>query len=378
MPAARTRKTTPKVSPMFTRTRDFVRRYVVLDNDSLDVVTTWIMGTWTFSPACTNPATYPYLYVAAPKGSGKTVLGQDVIGSVARDAQNTVGITGPALFRIMAAVDEETGDITNMAPTLAIDEIDATFSGAKDEGLRQILNAGYKRGASVPRAAGKSTINFPVFCPKVLMGIDNGHLPETVTDRSIRIDLHRASPDEMTTIEPFYSFDVEDEAAELSQQLSDWAKQNSCVLREYRPAPIEGFAPRQWEIARTIVQLAHAIGNEDRIRDALSALMTANPERPSGKVLLYRSIFALFAETDEDRLTSKQILERLAQDGVSVPGNSGKGLANVLSEDKIMGDYIRLRADHSGFDPERSPVQRGYFRHKFDGAFFRYLEDEES
>ena len=372
----------PKLAPEFLRTRDYVRRYCVLDQDELDITTVWAMGTWAFSPACQNPATYPYLYVAAPKGSGKTVLGQDVLGGITRRHTSTVGVTGAAIFRMIGTVveDEETGaqEVVSDAPTLALDEIDATFSGAKDEGLRQMLNAGYKRGATVPRANGKTTINFPVYCPKVLMGIDNGHLPETVLDRSIRIDMRRASPAEMTTIEPFYSWDAEDEAAELSAALSVWAKAHSCVLREYRPVEIEGFQPRQWEIARSLVQLAREIGNEPQIREAFRRVMTKNPSKPDHKVTLYQSILNLFTELDEDRVTSNQILERLATDGVNVPGNSGKGLSSVLSEDGVAPDYIRMRKGHPGITDPAKPVQRGYFRHKFDGPFFRYLEDEEA
>lgn len=371
---------TRKIAPEFTRTREFIRRYVILDDDCLDIVTVWAMGTWCFSPRATNPATYPYLYVTAPKGSGKTVLGQDVLGCITRGHQSTVGATGPALFRMLALFDDETGGIIDLAPTLALDEIDATYSGGKDEDLRQVLNAGYKRGATVPRAMGKVSISYPVFCPKVLMGIDNGHLPDTVTDRSIRIDLHRADIAEMATIEPFYSFDVDDEAKELQAELANWAVDNSLVLREYRPESMfdtgELKSPRQWEIARSLVQLAKAIGNEKRIREALATVMTRNPERPTGKVALYRAIMGLYNALDVDRVTSRQILDWLAVEGVSVPGNSGKGLASVVSEDGIAPVYIRLSAEHPGI-VDGQPVQRGYFRHNFDGAFVRYLEDED-
>jgi hypothetical protein len=368
-----------KVAEVFTRTRDYIRRFVVLPDDDLDIITTWTITTWTFSPMCTTPATMPYLYVTGAKGSGKTVLGQDVMGTVCRNHTPTVGITGPGVFRIIGDWDPETGEVVNNAPTLALDEIDATFSGAKDEPLRQMLNAGYRRGATVPRVAGKVTINFPVHCPKILMGIDNGHLPDTVTDRSIRIDLRKATPEQMKGIEPFYIFDVEEEADELSSQLAEWAKQNSMVLRDYRPEPIPDLSPRQWEIARTLVQIAHAVGNEARIREALHTVMTRNPERPDGKVGLYRAIFNLLASMDgehADRVTSRQILAQLDLEGVNVPGQSGKGLASVLSEDGIAPDYIRLRPGHPGII-DGQPVQRGYFRHKFDGVFVRYLDDEE-
>lgn len=370
-----------KIDEVFVRTREFVRRYVVLPDDQTDIVAVWIMGTWTFSPSCQSPATYPYLYVTGAKGSGKTVLGQDVAGAICRNHRATVGMTGPGVFRIIGDWVVETNEIVPYFPTLALDEIDATFSGAKDEALRQMLNAGYRRGAFVPRAAGKTTINFPVYCPKLLMGIDNGHLPDTVTDRSIRIDMRRATPEQMATVQPFYIFDVEDEAAELSQLLSDWAKDHSAVLKDYRPEAIPDLSPRQWEIARTLVQLASVIGNEDHIRTALHRVMTANPDKPDGKVALYRSIFNLFMEVDSDRITSKQILERLAVDDVHVPGDTMKGLSAVLSEDGIGPDYIRFPNGHPGIpskDGKPQPVQRGYFLHKFDGAFVRYLEDDES
>lgn len=376
--------TAKKISPIFTRTREFISRYVIAPtSEDYDVLTVWAMGTWAFSPACTNPATYPYLYLSAEKGSGKTLLGVDVMGAITRSHQPTVGITGPGVFRMIGEVDDETGEVFSVAPTLALDEIDATYSGAKDESLRQMLNAGYKRGSTVPRAFGKVTVQFPVYCPKILMGIDNGHLPDTVLDRSIRIDLRRATEDQMRAVEPFYSFDVEDEAAELQQSLSDWAKDHSLVLREYRPEPIAGFQPRQWEIARSLVQLAHEIGNESEFRAALHRVMTRNPARPSGKVALYQAIFDAFAAMPgehADRITTKQILTELDARGITVPGNSGKGLASVLGEDGIGPDYIRLRDGHPGraiARTEDTPTHRGYYRHKFDGAFLRYLDDDD-
>lgn len=370
-----------KIAPEFTRTREFISRYSHLPtDDDLDLVTLWAMGTWTFSPAAPfNPVTYPYLYLTGAKGSGKTLLGLDVFSYICRNHRAAVNITGPALFRMIGTYDEETGDIISHSPTLALDEIDATYSGNKDEALRGPVNAGYKRGATVPRAAGRTTIDFPVYCPKVLIGIDNGHLPDTITDRCIRVDLVKATPAQLATIQPLYSFDVEDEAAELSQELSDWAKREAMVLREYRPDAIPDLSPRQWEIARSLVQLAKAAGIEKRIRLALHRVMTRRPERPDGKVALYRSILSLFQEVGEDRVTTRQILTRLDADGIRVPGNSGKGLSAVLSADGIKPTYMRLREGanpHSGI-VDGQPVQRGYMRYAFDDAFVEYLDDDE-
>ena len=265
--ATATKKQTP--APEFTRTREFIRRYIVLDADALDVATVWAMHTHLFSPACETPPTTPYLYITAPKGSGKTLFGQDVLGCITRAPMPTVGITGPGLIRLVGGGDDDGGEFEDAdsahaaaAPTLMVDEVDALYAGSKDEVLRMMLNAGYRRGGVVPRVVGKSVVNYSAFCPKVLMGIDNGHLPDTVADRSIRINLKRASADDMLTVEPFYSYEVEDESAELIQELSTWAKRNSEAIKAYKPTPVPEIAkvPRHWEIARTLVQVARAAG----------------------------------------------------------------------------------------------------------------------
>jgi len=373
-----------RTSPEFDRTRALIGRYSVLDPDDLTVATVWAMGTHCFSPACTLPATFPYLYVSGPAGSGKTVFGQDSMGAVCRNHISATGATGSTLFRMLGMENEETGEIENLAPTLFVDEVDTTFSGSKDPDLQRGLDVGYKRGATIPRSAGKSFVQFPVFGPKLLMGIDNGHLPEPVLQRCIRISMTRQTQDQLTAagIEPFYIFDVEDEAAEIQQQLSDWAKRHSHILREYRPTPPEGLTARQWEISRTLVQLAHAIGNETEVVAALLRIFARNPQKPDHKVELYGAIQNLFNETGTDRVTSRQIMDALKLAGIRVPGDSMKGLSAVLSEDGVGPQMVRLPNGHPGIpvDPKTGkpqPVQRGYFRHKFDGPFIRFLEDQE-
>lgn len=380
---------TKKISPEFERTHEFISTFSVLDPDELNIAAVWAMGTWCFSPACRWPYTFPYLYVTGAAGSGKSVFGMDVMGAICRNHHNATGSTGPTLFRTLGSYNEETGEIENYAPTLALDEIDATFSGQKDEQLRQALNVGYKQsGSTIPRASGKTTIDFPVYGPKLMLGIDNGHLPETVASRSIRMDLRKHSQDELEAlhVRAFLPWEVDEEAAELCESLAQWAKANSMVLRDYNPQSPRDLAARQWEIGRTLIQLAHAIGNEQQIMRSLIAVLTRNPERPDAKVTLYQSINKLYVEHDTDRLTSRQILARLTRDGIRVPGQSGKGLAAALSEDGIAPDLIHLPEGHPGIEPDpirarkaagKGNKQRGYYRHKFDGAFVRYLEDED-
>lgn len=374
------RKPTP--APQFTRLRDWISQYILLPTpEDLDLITMWTMGTWTFSPACgAAPFSYPYLYLTGAKGSGKTLLGNDILSNVCRNHKAASMLTGPTLFRMIGTYDEESGVIISHFPTLFIDEIDAVFSGAADEALRGTCNVGYKRGMTIPRAQGKGTIDFPVYCPKIFGGIDNGHLPDTITDRCIRIDIQRATPDQMKNLQELYDYEVEDEAAELQQMLSDWAKSEAMVLRDYKPEKIEGLSPRQWEISRSLVQLSRAAGVEDRIRHALHSIQTRRPERPDGKVALYRSILTAFDNSGEDRLTTRQLLAQLLEDGVRVPGDSGKGLSVVLKADGINPRMLRLREGerpHEGI-VDGQPVQRGYLRYLFDDAFNEFLSEDES
>ena len=84
--------------------------------------------------------------------------------------------------------------------TLLFDEVDAVWSkrGKDDnhEDLRALLNAGYKRGASIPRCVGPKheVTRFDVYCAVALAGL--GNLPETIMSRSIIIRMRRRAPGE--------------------------------------------------------------------------------------------------------------------------------------------------------------------------------------
>src|SRR4029453_12144657 len=86
-------------------------------------------------------------------------------------------------------------------PTILLDESDALWGAKTDgrEGLRALLNAGYRRGATVPRGVGgRSGVgvqDFPVFGPKALARLA-GKLPRTIASRSIPIRLRRRTKGE--------------------------------------------------------------------------------------------------------------------------------------------------------------------------------------
>src|SRR4029453_6499352 len=79
-------------------------------------------------------------------------------------------------------------------PPLLLDEADRSFADGENgkQDLLAILNAGYKRGATVDRCSGANRDkleSFQVFCPKAFAGI--GKLPDTTADRCFPIRLER-------------------------------------------------------------------------------------------------------------------------------------------------------------------------------------------
>jgi|SRR5215469_2133135 len=373
-----------KESKVFTKTRDFIRKFVVLDDDQLNVCAVWVIGTWTFSPAApAMPYTYPYLYINGPSGSGKSTLGEQVFRSICRQPEAFAGATGASMFRLMGDYDEETGQIVPNHATLLVDEIDATYNGAKDESNRQVFNIGYRQGMTVPRSGpgGKGSMRFPVFGPKALMGIDNGHLPDTVLNRALRITMTMASAEEAAELTPFFPWNVDEEAAELQEEMAQWAKEHAQVLREYEPKQGK-LRNRQWEISRSLVQLAHALGVEREVHSSIQSLFERAQSLEPMKVRMYRAVFELFEKTGCDKHASRTIHAAVTDAGVNI--ENMLLMSYRFKEDGLPeSSYLAINdPNHPDFIPSGRPkppgkTQKGYWRHHFDDAFARYLADED-
>lgn len=110
--------------------------------------------------------------------------------------------------------------------TLLFDEIDAVFNpktGGNNEDLRALLNAGYKRTATVARCVGDAksmnVARFPVYAPVALAGIAGG-MPATITTRAVTIHMRKRRFDEV--VEEFIEEDVEREATPVHADLETW------------------------------------------------------------------------------------------------------------------------------------------------------------
>lgn len=142
------------------------------------VIAVWSAGTYLF-PAF--PA-YPYLQQTGEKGSGKTKL-HDVLECTAFNALKVIDPTPAILFRLVHV----------LRPTLLIDEAEK-MNSEKDKEVKGIINAGYKRGATVARCEGENhdLRFFEVYGPKCLAGIRG--LGAVTEDRCITVVMSKPAP----------------------------------------------------------------------------------------------------------------------------------------------------------------------------------------
>lgn len=156
-----------------------LKYYSDLNPRYYNLVALWIIGTY----IQTEFKTFPYLFINAMRGSGKTRL-LKLITSMARDGQLMASMTEAVLFRTLG--------------TLAIDEFENLGSKDKKE-LRELLNAAYKKGIKIVRMRKKKVMDgetqeaeeFEVYRPIVMANIWG--MEEVLGDRCISLQLEKSS-----------------------------------------------------------------------------------------------------------------------------------------------------------------------------------------
>ena len=200
---------------------------------------------------------------SAEPGSGKTRV-LEVAQYLVRAPEMTISATPAALFRLVS-----------MGPiTILFDEVDVIFNphnGGNNEDLRGLLNAGYKRSATIARCVGDAknmkVERFPVYAPAALAGIA-GAMPATITTRAITIHMHRRRTDE--PVEPFRERQVARQAQPLREQLAAWIDSTGTQLGDAQPDMPDGVTDRPAEIWEPLLAIADTAGGHwpDTARNA--------------------------------------------------------------------------------------------------------------
>ena len=162
----------------FERIKEVLRMYIKLKEEYYDLVTIWIIGTYCIK----SFETYPYLFINAQKGSGKTRL-LKLIEALSNNGELLASMREAVLFRI--ATDDK---------TILIDELEG-LDRKENAPLKELLNACYKRGTKVYRMRKKGNEYFPeAFYPFTPIAIANiSGLDDVLSDRCIAIRLDKST-----------------------------------------------------------------------------------------------------------------------------------------------------------------------------------------
>lgn len=282
-------------------TRSFINRFCAFpDQHCLTAVTLWAAH----SHMTATFHTTPRLAVVSPElGSGKTRV-LEVLELLVPEPMLSLSASPAAVFRTLS----------DRQITLLFDEVDTIWrQRGKDDGnedLRALLNAGYRRGATIPRCVGPrhEVQNFAVFCAAALAGI--GDLPDTIMSRSVIIRMKRRAPHEH--VEQFRTRLHEGEGHQLRDRLALWAESVGTATGEAWPDLPPGIVDRPAECWEPLLAVADAAGGlwPDAARAACVALCKAALDRRvSLGVRLLADLRTIYGEADA--LHGETILQRL-------------------------------------------------------------------
>lgn len=283
---------------------DFVSRFTVFpDEHCAPTLALWFAHTHAADRFYITPR---LILDSAEPGSGKTRV-LEVAALLVKSPEMTMSATPAALFRLVSAD----------AVTILFDEVDAIFNpkNGGNEDLRGLLNAGYKQGATVVRCVGDTkemkVQRFSVFAPAALAGIA-GHMPATITTRSIVIHMRRRRSDQQ--VEDFRQRTAEHEAEPVREALATWVAAAADKVDGVVPDLPDGVADRAAEIWEPLVALADEAGGHwpETARAACAHfVLHATDQSSSPGVRLLADLRALFTHHDTDRLPTKALLADL-------------------------------------------------------------------
>jgi hypothetical protein len=317
----------------------FVGRFVAFPSEAARVAVTLFAAHTHLVKASENS---PRLALLSPEpGSGKTRT-LEVLELLTPRPLHALSASPAAIFRTLEV--EQT--------TLLMDEVDAIFGrrrGGDDgaEDLRALLNAGHRKGATIPRCVGPrhDVMKFPVFAAVALAGL--GDLPDTLMSRSVIVRMRRRAPGE--TIQPFRRRLCLREGEALRAQLAEWAGSVSDDVADAWPQMPAGVEDRPADVWEPLLAIADAAGGDwpRRAREACVELckVAASREASLGVRLLadLRDVFG-----DWDSLPTVTILERLCDLSEAPWGDlhgkplDARGLARRLRQYEITSVKVKV------------------------------------
>lgn len=334
-------------------------RFVAMSPGQVLAAALWVMTSHTPDAFSISPR---FLITSATKGSGKSTLLEAVSRLVPRPLSSS-NLTAAALFRSIEA----------WRPTILVDEADTfLFDPASD--LVGIVNSGHRRSQAfvvrtVEIGGEHEPRLFSTWGPMAIASI--GKPPPTIVDRSIIIELQkkRGGSFERMRADRDLGF------REIGRKIARWAADHGDALAQIDPPIPAGLSDRAADNWRVLLAVADVVGGDypNLARSAIATLF-AGVEDEDQPVVLLRDIRSIFDLKGEDRITSQDLAEALADiEGRPWPefGRANRPispnqLARLLSNFGMTSTTIRIGERRA----------KGYHRKTFERLWVAHLEAE--
>ncbi|WLP92508.1 DUF3631 domain-containing protein [Gordonia sp. NB41Y] len=349
----------------------YLRRYCVLPGEHCYVAATlWTMHTWVVECFDTTPRLF--LDSAVP-GSGKSRV-LELLEHLTAHPLNSFSASPAALIRSIDAGQR----------TILIDEVDTVYAkAAGTEDITAVINAGYKRGARVPRCVGQGAdfevVELSAFAPMALAGLTT-NVPDAVRSRSIHFRMRKR----IAATEPLARYrrrDADAEAAPMRNALRAWSESTvTDALTAARPELPDGVEDRPAEVWEPLVAVADAIGGKwpERARAACSSFVFAkSADGPSLGVELLTAIHEIMHKRRVNDITTAALLTAIKNMRDMSPWPPSRGdlepatLAALLRPFDVVPQQFKVNGKKV----------RGYRRYGDGGlydAFARYVDGSDS
>jgi putative DNA primase/helicase len=335
-----------------------IATYVVMSEANRVAVVLWILMTY----AVEGLFTLPLLLISSPqKWCGKSTL-QMLLNRLCRKPLLLSNSSTAAMFRI----------IEKSRPTLLLDEVDTWLRNDDDQSLRGLINAGHTRDtAQVLRCDGEKSEPrlFDVFAPKAISGINSRGLNDTMTDRSIIIELARRGPNEPVGRLRQDRLNL-DHLRSLARR---WADDHLSAIQVAEPTVPPELNDRAADNWRPLLALADLAGGSwpERARQAARALSPGDGDEEDILTQLLTDIREIFTERAAARLSSADLVATLGALEARPWGEWKHGKAMTATQlAKLLKPFgVATRNVKVG-----SRVFKAYQRQSFDDPFARYLQ----
>ena len=255
---------------------------------------------------------------------------------------------------------------------LGIDEADDLFARKSD--LKHIVNAGWTRGAKIPRQVSiggiYQTVYFDPFTPKAIALLGR-NLPQATRSRSIELRMRPKL--ETEKVEEFNQLD-DAEFTILRRKFARFAADNAATLKDAKPTMPVGFnnrAAANWRLLLAIADLAGGPWPK-QAREAAERL-TRTGRRPSDGVQLLAALKETFTSSGRKEITSADVVARLTSDPTSIWVEYHHGSPITQRQVAHLLDAYDVHPLPLHPTKRKDFARQGYKRSQFDDAFARYL-----